>query len=135
MGSRYGLVSGSLRGFGSLKIAPHFCDFIQTNSWQVHTPAFNGFGRLLMTDPRENVELKPRCLNRYVWGQVLSTQTTLHTDITTAMQSGTEWGSHVTAGWSCDYLTHAQISTAAMMCLFCKFAETIIADHAIYSVG
>ena len=67
MGSRYGLVSGSLRGFDSLKIAPHFRDFFQTNSWQVHTSAFNGFGRLLMTDPRENVDLKPRCLNRYVW--------------------------------------------------------------------
>ena len=118
MGSRYGLVSGSLRGFGSLKIVPHFRDFFQTNLLQVHTSAFNGFGRLLMTDPRENVELKPRCLNRYVWGPVLSTQTTLHTDITTARQSETEWGSHVTAGWSCDYLTHAQISTAAMMCLF-----------------
>ena len=73
---------------------------------------FNGFRRLLMTGPRENLELKPQCLNRYVWGPVLSTQTTLHTDITTVMQS-----SHVTAGWSCDYLTHAQISTAAMMCL------------------
>ena len=70
MGSRYGLVSGSLLGFGSLKIAPHFRNFFQTNSWQVHTSAFNGFGRLLMTDPRENVELKPRCLNRYVWGPV-----------------------------------------------------------------
>ena len=79
---------------------------------------FNGFQCLLMTGPCENGELKPRCLNRYVRGPVLSTQTMLHTDITTAMQSETEWGSHVTAGWSCDYLTHAQISTEAMMCLF-----------------
>ena len=79
---------------------------------------FNGFQRLLMTGTRENVELKPQCLNRYVRGLVLSTQTTLHTDITNEMKSETLWGSHVTVGGSCDYLTQSQISTAAMMCLF-----------------
>ena len=79
---------------------------------------FNGFRRLLVTGPREYVTLKPQCLNIYVRGPVLSIQITLHTDITTAMQSEIDWGSHVTAGWSCDYFTHAQRSTAAMMCLF-----------------
>ena len=80
----------------------------------------NGFRLLLMTVPHENVKLKPRCLNEICTGRgpVLSTQTTFHTDITTTMQSETEWGSHVTVGWSCDYLAHAQISTAATMCLF-----------------
>ena len=91
---------------------------------------FNGFRRLLMTGIRENYELKPRSLNMYGDQFCQHKQRSTQWDLAGANGvaagsslgphglSETEWGSDVAAGWSCDYLTHAQISTAAMMCLF-----------------
>ena len=76
---------------------------------------FNGFRRLLMTGIRENVELKPRSLNMY------GDQFCQHKPRSTQwdwMGQSRDWGMQSHGAITCDYLTHAQISTAAMMCLF-----------------